>query len=401
MAKASPKTWEEYKAECEVVAKPGITILGWVGEWRGSRTKLLCHCAVHGDWNTTVIYHFKNGKSCPQCAKVVFRQSTGKSWLEYLPTIQSIAEAKGYLVKGHGEWKGNMTKLHLVCPVHGEWSSTTIGSFISGRGCSSCGRVTTTQSSILPNEVHIAQFLASGKFKEGTTFVRRVCGLWEYTCPVCSNDEYVHAGVCDGVFTSRTHGLKNGKLTCRCSKTYRYTKTQWEYRLGKECASRGYAFKSWKDNRYKSNAVFIYVCPKHGEQSVFANHFLCGNGCPECAGQNQQQCYINVVKDEELPVALKIGIAKDSDIRLRQQNSKNLFQMSRIALYEFPTVEDCKSAERMCLSELRCSILSSRELKDGWTETVALTDYDKVVSIYERFGGVRVDTNINEGGNNV
>lgn len=66
--------------------------------------------------------------------------------------------------------------------------------------------------------------------------------------------------------------------------------------------------------------------------------------------------------------------------------------MSQMAVYNFPTVEDCKAAERACLSELRCGVLSACELQDGWTETVSLTDYDKVVSIYERFGGVRVDT---------
>lgn len=99
-----------------------------------------------------------------------------------------------------------------------------------------------------------------------------------------------------------------------------------------------------------------------------------------------------MVKDENLPVALKVGIARDSSARLRRQNSMNLFQMAQIAVYKFPTVENCKAAERACLSELTCGVLSARELQDGWTETVALTDYDKVVSIYERFGGVRVDT---------
>ena len=34
------KAWEEYKAECEAVAKPGVTILGWVGKWKGNLTLL-------------------------------------------------------------------------------------------------------------------------------------------------------------------------------------------------------------------------------------------------------------------------------------------------------------------------------------------------------------------------
>lgn len=136
------KTWEEYKAECEAVAKPGITILGWVGEWKGNSTKLKCRCDKHGEWSTTPIYRFKKGVGCFKCA------------LE---------------------------------------------------------RITT------PDEQCVESFMRTGSFKEGTTFVRNkqkrhygAYPYWDYTCPVCSQDEYVKTGVCSGLFTSQTHKLKRG-----------------------------------------------------------------------------------------------------------------------------------------------------------------------------------------------
>lgn len=100
-------------------------------------------------------------------------------------------------------------------------------------------------------------------------------------------------------------------------------------------------------------------------------------------------------------MAIKFGVATNSDLRIREQNYNNKVKMERIGLYRFETTKLCKAAEKACKDTLQCCVVSKSDMPDGWTETVALTDYDKVVSIYERFGGVRVDTNINEGGDNV
>lgn len=242
--------------------------------------------------------------------------------------------------------------------------------------------------------------MSSGKFKEGTTFKRNthkvdsqgVYSYWDYTCPVCSDDGYVRAGVCSGVFTASTSNLRHGKLACRCSVKYHYTKPQWEYRLAKECESRGYVFIGWKGRGWGTKAKFTYKCLLHGEQNKEVGSFLSGHGCPICAGYNQRECYLNVVKDGNLPIALKFGIAMDSNIRLKKQNSRNRLSMEQMVLYMFPTVEQCKSAERYCKKTLKRGVVCKQDMPDGYTETVALTDYDKVVSIYERFGGVRVDT---------
>lgn len=323
------KSWEEYKTECEAVAKEGITVLGWVGEWSVSKTKLLCKCEKHGEWDTTSIRNFKCGKSCPRC-----------------------------------------------------------------------GADKTRESNISEDDAHIKGFMNTGSFLVGTVFTRnnnRVDSkgdhtYWDVVCPVCSNDEYVKARLCSGVFTSYISNLKRGKVPCRCATSYQYTKEQWEYKLTQKCRERGYEFKGWKGVKWGTKQKFIYICPHHGEQTTTPANFISrGSGCPECSNQNQQQCYINLVQDDNnTPVALKIGIAKDSDVRLKNQNYNNLFQMSQISIYEFSTVQDCKDAEKACLTELKCGILNERELKDGYTETTSILNYDAVVSIYKRFGGVKV-----------
>lgn len=319
------KTWEEHKAECEAVAKKGITILGFVEPWCGRKTKLICYCDKHGEWQTASINSFKQEKSCPSCA----HQKAGPKPKE--------------------------------------------------------------------DSVHIKDFMKTGSFHPEAQFLRSEKSdnlgrkvYWNYTCPVCSNDEYVKAGLCSGVFEAHLSSLKKGQLSCRCSIIYQYKKEQWDYRLNKLCQERGYEFVGWKTEKFGSDRKFIYLCPLHGEQTITTYSFLDGQGCPECAGHNQQQGYINVVYDEEIPVSLKFGIANDSKVRLRGQNRRNLFQMKKMQVYEFSFVEDCKAAERACLLELHCGILSSRELQDGYTETTSIENLDKILEIYKRFGGVRV-----------
>ena len=325
------KSWEEHKVECEAVAKEGIAVLGWVGEWKGNNTRLLCKCEKHGEWDTTTIRGFKAYKSCRGC-------------------------------------KVDKSKEKSINKIE--------------------------------DNVHIKDFIDTRSFLVGTIFTRnnnRVTtkgyhSYWDVVCPVCSNDEYVKVGLCSGVFTAYISTLKQGQVPCRCTTNYRYTKEQWEYRLTKKCRENGHEFKGWKGVKWGAIHKFIYICPHHGEQTITPKKYISqGQGCPECKGKNQQKCYINLVEDNNnTPLALKIGIAKDPDVRIIGQNNKNLFQMSQMSVYEFPTVQDCKDAEKACLTELKCGILNERELKDGHTETTSILNYDKVVSIYERFGGVKV-----------
>ena len=393
------KTWEEYKAECEAVAKPGITILGWVGEWKGNSTKLLCSCELHGKWTTTNIGNFRTGSSCPACARLRVTEKQTPEWEDELKLCEQVKKDGISILGFIPPYTGTKTKLRLCCEEHGEWSTTAIIQFKKGISCPKCGRKTTGEVNSKSDEEHISEFFSTGAFKDGCKFWRSPkltssgrAQYWYSTCPICSEDEFVKAGLCTGVFESCMGHLKRGAVPCRCSDAHRFTKAQWEYLLAKECENRGYVFVGWRGKRWGSRFKFSYECPLHGEQSTTSKNLLKGQGCSLCAGHNQQQCYINLVKDGSLPVALKVGISCKSDARLRQQNLRNLFQMAQIAVYEFPTVESCKAAEKACLSEIRCGVLSARELQDGYTETVALTDYDKVVSIYERFGGVRVDT---------
>lgn len=216
----------------------------------------------------------------------------------------------------------------------------------------------------------------------------------DYTCPICSHDMFVSKGLCTGVFTIRTSDLKDGKRSCRCSSSYRYTKEQRLYMVKEKCKDMGIH-------------LVDYVCPEKHNAKNFKLSLQCNKGhiwestvdvlihkncgCPFCAGHDQKYGYINLIKDRKTPVGLKFGITRDLDHRLKAQNRRNVLNMFRICAYEFPTSEACKQAEQECKTILKCGIFSKREVPDGHTETVALTAYEQIVSIYKKYGGSIVE----------
>lgn len=279
--KAKEKSWDKYLPELTSVAKTNnYKILGFIEPWSGNKTKLRCYCKKHGVWETTTISRFKSGAICPRCYN-----RNSRSWESYLAELTPIANEKSYKILGTvGDWTGTTTKLRLLCEKHGEWSTTSISNFRLKSGCPGCGKENLKISRKIPDEDTAEKLTLISKFKDGTKFWKSNNRTtdWEYYCPACSEDEYVKAGVCSGIF---------------------------------------------------------------------------------------------------------IGNVEN---RLSEQNRRNLFQMQTLMIYTFESVTICKNAEFACKQELEKSWLTKRELKDGWTETTAIQNLDKIIEIYERFGGIRL-----------
>ncbi len=319
-----------------------------------------------------------------------------KSIETYMEECKPIAEAKGITILGtYGEDKGVHTKMINRCEHGHEWNTTTFNKFKSGRGCPVCRYERAGQAKTIPDDQHIQDFMNTGKFKPGTIFTntgKRAKGgrniLWCVECPVCSVDEYVQAGVCNGKFYSTGSSLKKGQTPCRCATNYHHTEEQITYRTKKEVESKGYIWIGWIGKPF-AHGKFKYRCKEHGEQIGRARDLLHqGSGCPGCAGKNQQQAYINHIYDEYgVLCALKFGITNDSDRRIKIQNYRNNHQMIRTLLYTFPTVKQCKDAEKRCKRVLHTEAVSKYSMPDGYTETVELSCMASIQNIYKLYGG--------------
>lgn len=391
------KTLEQYIGECKPIAEAkGYEIIGIVEPFKGVHTKMINFCPNHGEWRTSTFANFKRGKSgCPGCKNEKARQDNSKNLDYYLSECKPIAEAKGIEILGiNGEFIGVHTKMINLCPEHGEWRTLTFHNLKGGSGCPKCGNKRSRNSKILPDDQHIQDFINTGKFKEGTIFTktdkkRGRDSLWCVECPACSHDEYVQAGVCDGKFYVAGNDLKQGKIPCRCATNCHYTEAQITYRVKKAVERKGYIWVGWIGKPSVRLGKFKYGCKKHGVQigraSGLLNH---GTGCPQCANQTQQQCYINHIHDEQgILCALKFGIANNSDRRIKKQNSHNVFTMKQVQVWHFSTVKQCKDAEKRCKRVLHTEAVSKYAMPDGYTETVELSCMASIQNIYKLYGG--------------
>ena len=155
-----------------------------------------------------------------------------------------------------GAWDGNKTKLKLKCLIDGNvWETTSIADFFKGRGCPSCKGEVTRLAKTKDDSVIVNSFLATGAYPSNTTFKRNLIKTdsrgrkvyWDVTCPICSDDLYVRAGVCSGLFTAAPSELKRGQRPCRCSPLYRRTQEQTEYDINRVCKLEGLTFNGWTD----------------------------------------------------------------------------------------------------------------------------------------------------------
>ena len=64
--------------------------------------------------------------------------------------------------------------------------------------------------------------------------------------------------------------------------------------------------------------------------------------------------------------------------------------MRQIGIWQFSDVKSCKDAEKHIKKNIKCKIFTKQEVPHGYTETTSINNMNKIIEIYERFGGVRV-----------
>ncbi|AGH32056.1 endonuclease [Vibrio phage PWH3a-P1] len=203
-----------------------------------------------------------------------------------------MCNERGYIFHGiTGDFKGAHTKLDLQNIETGNrWGSTNINNLLKGRGDPDEGIAKRAQSRTKSHKNYIQDFYKSGSFNSSYIFWRSKIktrlkqGYWNYTCPVCSNDEYVKAGVCSGVFEAHVSSLKNGSKSCRCTSKFHWSQEQREYQIKKVCDEEGLTFIGWVDARGYKNAYskFKWECSKKHRREIDVSNFLGGNRCLDC-----------------------------------------------------------------------------------------------------------------------
>lgn len=196
-----------------------------------------------------------------------------------------------------------------------------------------------------------------------------------------------------GAYTAGVYNYIQGKGCKRCHKAN--IKPDQEMISGfmqSGCFSEETIFT--RSSRKDSKGAKVYwwvncaVCGIIYESS--APHLKNGKQGCSCSIGNQRTAYLFQISDSQTPVALKFGITKSPKARLYQQQKSSSFNIEPLGYWQFSDSIACKAAELECSRVLTCGIMSSSDFSDGYTETTFLNNFNKIIDIYDSYGGVRI-----------
>jgi len=355
-----------------------LTVLGHNG-LAGNKRKYFVECNICSKDEELFPDGFVSSKGNLLIGRIPCGCAVSTKWTEdqRIVQIKRKCEERGYDFLGLAEeFKGGRTKLKLYNPkTNNTWESSNITGFLRGSGDPIEGFLKTKEASTSLDEVHIEEFIKTGKFLEGTTFTRNTTKkdsrgrypYWDVICPLCSDDEYVKNRVCSGIFSCATSHLKRGKLTCRCSKTYRWTQDQREYQIGKVCSQENLTFIGWEGEYKNCKSKFNWKCSEGHRNVTSLNDFLKGIRCTQCFQEysvingyypdrtkEQDYLYIYYLSEENY---LKVGRSfnlsrrqKENQIRI---NNYNPHSKIRVLKTFTGTHKDIYDLEQKILSDLK------------------------------------------------
>lgn len=206
-------------------------------------------------------------------------------WSKEQYEVLAKREAKecNYIFKGFtGDWKGKWTSIAMQCD-RGHDIIMSLNNFLFGYKCKSCGIERTAEASRKSDEEQIASFMKTGKFLDGTFFMKSRrksssgdASYWVYYCPKCSEDDYVKAGVCNGMFESHSGCLQSGIQSCRCGKYSRKSKDVRKYEILKRIDNENlpYEFVGFVGDGYGIHDKITIKCDHHGCYDISISGFL-------------------------------------------------------------------------------------------------------------------------------
>ena len=106
--------------------------------------------------------------------------------------------------------------------------------------------------------------------------------------------------------------------------------------------------------------------------------------------QRQKEAYIHFISCS-FQVLIKFGVARVHRDRIKVQQKLCIYPIESFGAWAFPTKTLCLAAETECKQTLECGVLTKEEMPDGYTETTWVYNLEKIISIYEKHGGVRIE----------
>lgn len=199
-------------------ASKQLSVLGWIPSLTTSCKYYLVQCSVCSQDTELfgeALYKITKGNLLKGRMPCGCSKRTKWSREQFAVLCSRKAKELGHtFIDFTGEWKGQDTKIKMLCEKHGEWSSGVINSLINNNtSCPGCKSDITAKRSVKPDEVMIQSFFASGAFHPDTKFWRSerktksgTKRYWNVYCPDCKEQG-----------ESQDSNLQVGNRPCACS----------------------------------------------------------------------------------------------------------------------------------------------------------------------------------------
>jgi G:T-mismatch repair DNA endonuclease (very short patch repair protein) len=103
-----------------------------------SKSKVVIGCPQHGDFLQAPDHHMR-GRGCPSCGRSNQGRVSGITQEEF---IRRATEAhEDFYDYSKTVYVSSRSKIDILCPIHGEFSTLAVKHIQEKRGCPSCGRV--------------------------------------------------------------------------------------------------------------------------------------------------------------------------------------------------------------------------------------------------------------------
>ena len=226
-------------------------------DYKGLSHPVSIICPVHGVFQQKPSYHL-NGNGCQKCF------GTPKSNLnEFIEKAKAVyGDLYDY---SKVDYKGNKTKVCIICPEHGEWMVTP-NNFLRGSRCPRCYG---TPKYTTEEFIKMAKCVHGNKYDYSKV---KYDGLKRKVIIICPKH---------GEFKQSPHSHISGHGCSVCSGRERITKDIFIERSIRNHKTRYDYSKVEFDNPKKRVCI---ICPEHGEFWQSALYHMHGGNCQKCVG---------------------------------------------------------------------------------------------------------------------
>lgn len=207
--------------------------------------------------------------------------------------------------------------------------------------------------------------------------------IYAFQCKKCLKDKELHNYA---IYFTNKGSLTKSRRPCGCSITPNWSPRQHLVLLERSLQALNYKMLSvgvWE----KSHTWIKYSCEAGHVNEVPLYQAKRLKPCVLCKYPEPLQAYVNLIQDGDNPIALKFGITSNYHKRLGSLNYRNTLKCQPLRLWQFTSSDNCWAAEKEVKNRFPNPLLSKKEMRDGFSETTSISNYEEICKIFEEHGG--------------